>query len=177
MSNPSFPEATMVQFTKGELEIMRILQMRRVEAGRYPGAIPAENHEFLFAVLSGDPVGKGASRRGGWGRRIFIAQNPPRIHLPRHGPRLLRICFDGSLDAMLCHLIRSRNCRMRICWNSSAFRKSIRNRPARNKGRNHEFVGNAARFRRPIFRNARLGIMKIANLGTVDELEPQTVNS
>jgi BlaI family transcriptional regulator, penicillinase repressor len=102
-------EAMMVHFTKGELEIMRILwkqgELKPADIqSRFPRKITNSSLRSYLAIL----VEKGHIVRRKVGKAFFYRAKTRRESTFRGMIRdLTRICFDGSLEAMLCHLIRT----------------------------------------------------------------------
>ncbi len=99
----------MVQFTKGELEVMRILWNRGelkpadIQA-QFPRKITNSSLRSYLAIL----LKKGCLVRRRVGKAYFYRARTRRESTFRGMIRdVARICFDGSLNAMLCHLIRS----------------------------------------------------------------------
>jgi BlaI family transcriptional regulator, penicillinase repressor len=109
LNHQSFREAIMAQFTKGELEIMRILWKRGelkpadIQA-QFPRKITNSSLRSYLAIL----LEKGHLMRRRVGKAYFYRAKTRRESTFRGMIRdLTRICFDGSLEAMLCHLIRT----------------------------------------------------------------------
>jgi len=99
----------MVRFTKGELEVMRILWNRGelkpadIQA-QFPRKITNSSLRSYLAIL----LEKGHLVRRRVGKAYYYRAKTRRESTFRGMIRdVARICFDGSLNAMLCHLIRS----------------------------------------------------------------------
>jgi predicted transcriptional regulator len=99
----------MVRFTKGELEIMRILWNRGelkpadIQA-QFPRRITNSSLRSYLAIL----LEKGHLARRRVGKAYFYRAKTRRASTFQGMIRdVARICCDGSLNALLCHLIRS----------------------------------------------------------------------
>ena len=99
----------MAKFTKGELEIMRILwkrgELKPADIqSQFPRKITNSSLRSYLAIL----LEKGHLVRRRVGKAYFYRAKTRRESTFRGMIRdLTRICFDGSLEAMLCHLIRT----------------------------------------------------------------------
>jgi len=99
----------MVRFTKGELEVMRILwncgELKPADIqGQFPRKITNSSLRSYLAIL----LEKGHLVRRRVGKAYYYRAKTRRESTFRGMIRdVARICFDGSLNAMLCHLIRS----------------------------------------------------------------------
>jgi BlaI family transcriptional regulator, penicillinase repressor len=104
-----FPEAVMANFTKGELEVMRILwqngEMKPAEIhDRFPRKITNPSLRSYLAIL----LDKGHITRRRVGKAYLYRSKTRRESTFRSMLRdLARVCCDGSIEALLCHLIRS----------------------------------------------------------------------
>jgi predicted transcriptional regulator len=99
----------MSRFTKGELEIMRILwkhgELKPAEIQqRFPWKIQNSSLRSYLAIL----LEKGHLIRRRMGKAYFYRAKTRRDSTFRNMLRdLTRICCDGSVEALLCQLIRS----------------------------------------------------------------------
>jgi predicted transcriptional regulator len=99
----------MPRFTKGELEIMRILwkhgELKPAEIqDRFPWKIQNSSLRSYLAIL----LEKGHLIRRRMGKAYFYRAKTRRDSTFRNMLRdLTRICCDGSVEALLCQLIRS----------------------------------------------------------------------
>jgi BlaI family transcriptional regulator, penicillinase repressor len=102
-------EAIMAQFTKGELEVMRILwqhgEMKPAEIHqRFPRKITNPSLRSYLAIL----LEKGHITRRRVGKAYYYRARTRRESTFRSMLRdLTRVCCDGSVQALLCQLIRS----------------------------------------------------------------------
>ncbi len=101
----------MVQLTKGELEIMRILwkhgELKPADIQeQFPRQITNSSLRSYLAIL----MEKGCLVRRRVGKAYYYrAKTRRESTFRRMIGDVARICFDGSFNAMLCHLIRSQN--------------------------------------------------------------------
>jgi predicted transcriptional regulator len=99
----------MPRFTKGELEIMRILwthgELKPADIQeRFPWKIKNSSLRSYLAIL----LEKGHLVRRRMGKAFFYRAKTRRESTFRSMLRdLTRICCDGSVEALLCRLIRS----------------------------------------------------------------------
>lgn len=99
----------MPRFTQGELEVMRILwdqgDSKPAEIqGRFPRKITNSSLRSYLAIL----LEKGHLVRRRVGKAYYYRAKTRRNSAFRSMLRdLTRVCCDGSVDALLCHLIRS----------------------------------------------------------------------
>jgi BlaI family transcriptional regulator, penicillinase repressor len=103
------PEALMPRFTQGELEIMRILwtegELKPAEIHeRFPRKITNPSLRSYLAIL----VEKGHLARRKVGKAFYYRAKTRRESTFRSMLRdLTRVCCDGSMENLLCNLIRS----------------------------------------------------------------------
>ena len=99
----------MPRFTKGELEVMRILwkhgELKPAEIqGRFPWEIKNSSLRSYLAIL----LEKGHLVRRRVGKAYYYQAKTRRESAFRSMVRdLTRVCCDGSVEVLLCHLIRS----------------------------------------------------------------------
>ena len=99
----------MPRFTKGELEVMRILwkhgELKPAEIqGRFPWKIKNSSLRSYLAIL----IDKGHLVRRRVGKAYYYRAKTRRESAFRSMVRdLTRVCCDGSVEVLLCHLIRS----------------------------------------------------------------------
>jgi BlaI family penicillinase repressor len=99
----------MPRFTKGEVEVMRILwkhgELKPAEIQeRFPWKIKNSSLRSYLAIL----MEKGHLARRRKGKAYFYRAKTRRESAFRSMVRdLTRVCCDGSVEALLCHLIRS----------------------------------------------------------------------
>ena len=99
----------MPRFTKGELEVMRILwmhpELKPAEIqGRFPWEIKNSSLRSYLAIL----LEKGHLVRRRVGKAYYYRAKTRRESAFRSMLRdLTRVCCDGSVEVLLCNLIRS----------------------------------------------------------------------
>lgn len=99
----------MPRFTQGELEVMRILwahgELKPAEIqGRFPRKITNSTLRSYLAIL----LDKGHLDRRRVGKAYHYRTKTRRDSAFRTMLRdLTRVCCDGSVDVLICHLIRS----------------------------------------------------------------------
>ena len=99
----------MPRFTQGELEVMRILwdhgKLKPAEIqGRFPRKITNSSLRSYLSIL----LEKGHLVRRRVGKAYYYRAKTRRNPAFRSMLReLTRVCCDGSVDVLICHLIRS----------------------------------------------------------------------